>query len=173
MMGNGDDHNLGAAIGEHDTEWETPKDRLSEFPPNGCADSRTFEHCLNCALHIIEKGVPKPWNRRLAKTRRLRSTLPLPREGSDGGSLQTLTRFGHYLITGNRLDFAPKVVRVSTLSFLVPKFLDIRILPRVQLIDELADKRSLLPGWESSNAPREIVEMAAHASIIGAAFHDR
>jgi len=170
-MGNGDNHDLLVGFGIYDAEREAAKNRPSESS-NGRADSRALQYCLNCALHVIEKRplVLGPMPR---KRWRPRSALPLPREDSDGESLQALARFGHYLITGNRFNLASKVLRVSTLSLLKPKFLDLRIMSRVQLIDELADERSLLSRWEGSDALREIVELAAHASIIDAAFNDR
>ena len=57
-MGDSYDHDLATAIRIYNAERKTAKNRLSEFAPDGRADSRTLQHRLNCALDVIEKRAP-------------------------------------------------------------------------------------------------------------------
>src|SRR6476659_1989825 len=74
--------------------------------------------------------VPTP-----GKRRQPCSDRPARREDSDRRSLQALARFRHHLITGNRFNFATKVLGVATLRLLEPKLLDVRIFAWVKVID--------------------------------------
>ena len=114
-----------------DAVRETTEKELSEGAPRRRTDSRALKKHLDRTVHIVEKRSSQSRHPRLFRTRRLRSALPSPREDSDARSLQALARFGHYLITGNRLDFASEIPGLSALSFLDPRFLDFRILSRV------------------------------------------
>jgi hypothetical protein len=58
LVGNGDDHDLPAALGIHEAERKAAKKRLSEPAPGRRADSGTFKDRLKCALDVIEKRVP-------------------------------------------------------------------------------------------------------------------
>jgi hypothetical protein len=71
-----------------------------------------------------------------------------------GGQLQALARFRHHLITGNRFNFAAKVLGVATLRLLEPKFLDVRIFAWVKASMSTRIELNPLPCGKGANAFR-------------------
>ena len=73
-------------------------------------------------------------------TLEISNTTPLPaRIYANEGIAQVV------FFTGNRLDFASEVLSVTTLSFLKPKFLDIRILSWIKFIERTRTSAAFSP----------------------------
>lgn len=170
LMRHGDNDDSFALDEIDDAEREAPNQRAPKAIRDFHTEFGMLPDRIDGVLNVIEKGLAD--RAPLRSSGRPRSSLPPREEGDDTRSPKPASRSGHCLIAWDSLHFAPAIGVVSAAGFFEPKLVYPRFLDRIELVDENEGQRRLFLAGKGAGSLLEVVELAAHAQIIGAVSCD-